>query len=341
MEWATGALTALWAALVELDRSALKLAFERHGLDWLWTQLRDYVFNWKLWLFAVGPALLLERWLPVFRVKRMLTPQHWMDAIYPLPNAALSALAITAIVVWIKEFYATYLPFVNTGVLDGQPLLLQGIGVLVITDFANYVSHRTAHTIPWLWHFHAIHHSQAQLNAFTTQRGHPAEQIYQIVIRALPIGFFGGSSFTWIGYLVLNQFWGYFTHSNSRINLGWLKYALVTPQYHRIHHSIDPRHYSRNYSDKLILWDWLFGSLHPRFDEYPETGVEGTEWILERSAAPRELASAWVRQMIYPLVMICGSVAVALGRARPLPPARRVARLGKRSLGPPPAARRI
>ena len=68
------------------------------------------------------------------------------------------------------------------------------------------------------------------------------------------------------------------------------------------------------------LWDWLFGSLHPRFDEYPETGVKGTEWILERSAAPREIASAWVRQMIYPFVMIYGSVAVALGRARPLPP---------------------
>lgn len=311
MEGLLDAFAAGWAALLDLDHSALKAVVEQQGLGWLWAVLRDYVFNWNLWLLGIGPALLLERWVPAFRLERVFTPQHMMDAIYPLLNAVLSAVAITAVVVGIKGFYATYLPFVNTRMLDEKPLWVQGIAVFLLTDFVSYVTHRMSHAIPWLWHIHTIHHSQRELNAFTTQRNHPAEAIYKTLIQALPLGFFGGSSFTWIGYLLLNQFWGYFTHSNSRTNLGWFRYVLVTPQYHRIHHSIDPRHHSRNYSDKLILWDWLLGSLHPRFDEYPKTGVSGTEWILERNATPLGLASAWGRQMIYPFATIYRSLTTA------------------------------
>jgi sterol desaturase/sphingolipid hydroxylase (fatty acid hydroxylase superfamily) len=67
-------------------------------------------------------------------------------------------------------------------------------------------------------------------------------------------------------------------HANIRSNFGPLKHVLVTPQSHRIHHSIEPRHQDRNFSVILTVWDRLFGTLYPSYDEYPQTGVADVEF---------------------------------------------------------------
>jgi sterol desaturase/sphingolipid hydroxylase (fatty acid hydroxylase superfamily) len=165
------------------------------------------VFSYKTWLIGLLPALLLERFRPVFRSEKIISKHLLMDAVYPLFRAIFGVLVVAAVLTTIAEAYKTYLPFLNTGLLDGKPLWVQGLGVFLITDLMFYVSHRLLHEVRWLWYFHAIHHSQTHLNPLTTHRGHPAESVIKTIIRTVPIGFVGGEPTTWVVFLVLNNFW--------------------------------------------------------------------------------------------------------------------------------------
>lgn len=290
----------------DADKAWLKNAFFSNGMGWLWEFLRDYLFNHWIWLFGLLPALLLERLRPVFS-GRVFDRHLLMDGVYPFFNALVGVLATAVVVATIAEFYRSQVPFINTGLLDGKPLWLQAVGVFLITDLMFYISHRLLHEIRWFWYFHAIHHSQTRLNPLTTFRSHPGELVLKTIIRTIPIGVVGGEPSTWFVFLVLNNFWGYFIHANIRTGLGILGRVIVTPQYHRIHHSIEPRHFDKNYGERLVLWDWLFGTLY-RGDEYPKTGVPDTAWIMETGSRPHELLRAYACQLAYPFVMIGRSV---------------------------------
>lgn len=292
---------------LEINKEVLKAYFYDAGLNWVWDFTRDYLLNFRLWLLAAA-ALALERYKPVFRYSGIINKNLVFDGLYPIFTLPIRVFVIAGMVIGISGFYETYIPFANTEILDGQPLWVQAIGIFLITDLMFYVSHRISHEVPWLWHFHAIHHSQRDLNPFTTNREHPGEKIFKTIIRTIPIGFIGGEPSTWVVYLTLNSFWGYFIHSNIKMNLGALKYILVTPQYHRVHHSIERQHFDKNYGERLVIWDFLFGTLHRNFSDYPETGVKNTEWIIEKSGKPSELIRAWCAQMIYPFYMIGKSV---------------------------------
>ncbi|MEM1439241.1 MAG: sterol desaturase family protein [Pseudomonadota bacterium] len=293
-----------------LTKAGLKELFYSNGLDWLWVFIRDYIFNYKVWIGGLLPALLLERLMPAFPDrKKLLTPNLILDAIYPLLVLVIQVFVISAIVAAIVAFYRTYLPFANTGLLNDQPVWIQAVGIFLITDLMFYVSHRTMHEVKWLWHFHTIHHCQTNMNPMTTNRVHPFESVFKTIIRTIPIGFVGGSPTTWVVFLVLNNFWGYFIHSNIRMNFGILKHVLVTPQYHRVHHSRQPEHFDKNYGERLVIWDQLFRSHYPGLDDYPETGVKDADWVVEKSHSPKELGRAFVAQMVYPFYMIYRSIA--------------------------------
>lgn len=294
--------------LLGIEKGNLKLLFEENGLMWLWEFFRNYLFSYRVWLFGFLPAVLLQFWRPVFKEHNRITPELVVDALYPLFSAILNVVAVTAAVIAVSEFYSAYLPFANTGLLDDKPLWLQGLGVFLITDIMFYISHRALHEVRWFWYFHAIHHSQTHLNPLTTNRVHPFQTIISAVIRTLPIGIVGGEPTTYVLFTVFNFFWGFFIHANVRINLGFLKYILVTPQFHRVHHSVEEPHFDKNYGERLIIWDWMFRSMYKGFDEYPRTGVPDTEWIMAKSFNPLELLRAVACQMIYPFVMIYRSI---------------------------------
>jgi sterol desaturase/sphingolipid hydroxylase (fatty acid hydroxylase superfamily) len=76
--------------------------------------------------------------------------------------------------------------------------------------------------------------------------------------------------------ILVFQMPGYFIHLNSRIRFGASGRIFACPQTHRVHHSIEPRHYDQNFAAVFSLWDSLFGTYyHPAKDEWPETGVVG------------------------------------------------------------------
>jgi sterol desaturase/sphingolipid hydroxylase (fatty acid hydroxylase superfamily) len=146
---------------------------------------------------------------------------------------------------------------------------------IVIDDFFFYWLHRAYHAWRPLWRFHRTHHAARELNALSSS-AHVVEGILHVPFVALPVallvhpdpGFASGIVMATAGLH------GYFNHSSTKLNLGRLRYLLVDNRFHRIHHSLEQRHYDRNFGNSLSIWDQMFGTAHfPARDEWPATGL--------------------------------------------------------------------
>ncbi len=193
-----------------------------------------------------------------------------------------------------------YFPWLRIELISDAPVWIKFLIVVLFDDFLAYWSHRLRHRYRPLWHFHAVHHSQERLNPFTTKRFHPLENLFhKLVILMIPMAIVGGSLEMWYLYFLLDAVWDYFIHSNLRINLGPLRHILVTPQYHRLHHSRDKEQFDRNFSDRFVLWDQLFGTAYTDYSRYPQTGVQDYP-----NEASGNFLRAHLRDLIYPFRMI-------------------------------------
>lgn len=306
------------ARLLSEATVSVKALFVDHGAGELWSVLRDHVLSYRMWLVCCLPALGLEALLPAEEHSPKRGRAFWLDFWYPVLGAIFATPFTSIFVVGVRQFYGEHLPFLNTGLLDGKPMWLQLIGAFVITDFALYLSHFVRHKIRWFWHFHAIHHSQEDLNAMTTHRVHVAEAIITTTVIFVPLAFVGGSPITWTVFVLLNGFWGYFIHANIRTNLGPLRYLVVSPQFHRVHHSKLPEHWDKNYGERLLVWDWMFGTLYRDFECYPPTGVISMpRWAVDANSGVRGFTAAWFRQFAYPFVEIGSSIAAIAALRQP------------------------
>ena len=104
-----------------------------------------------------------------------------------------------------------------------------------------------------------------------------------------------------MGWTVFTKTYEVFTHSNIRTNLGFLKYVLVTPQSHRVHHSSRPEHQDKNFGTMFSIWDFIFGTQCLDFDVYPETGVRDRNVPLSMQTSLSGTAMIFSKQLVYPL----------------------------------------
>jgi sterol desaturase/sphingolipid hydroxylase (fatty acid hydroxylase superfamily) len=302
---------------VHVVKATVKAWLYAHSLQRVWDVARDYVFDYHLWLVAIIPCWLLETFLPAMMERESHRASRWLDFCYPVFGGLVLAPFTAIVISGIDHFARAHLTFARTGLLDHRPMAVQFIGAFLIMDFAGYIAHYLKHKVKWLWYFHAIHHSQENLNPFTANRAHFGDAVITSAVWIVPITIAGGPPLTWTAYVVLTQAWSYFVHSNVKVELGPLRYLLVSPQYHRIHHSARPEHWNKNFCDRLAIWDWLFGTVCRDATVYPETGVPDMEsWAIEHDAAPSAVAATWVRQTAYPFIKIWESIGDTL-RIRP------------------------
>src|SRR6185312_10222289 len=102
-------------------------------------------------------------------------------------NIFLLAVISAVVVVGMKGMLDACLPFLNTGLLDNQPVWLQGGVTFLAIDFTAYASHRLRHRVECLWFFHAIHHSQRVMNPLANLRFHPFDLVFDTTLRAAPM----------------------------------------------------------------------------------------------------------------------------------------------------------
>lgn len=157
------------------------------------------------------------------------------------------------------EFYAW---------LASLPFALQAAATLVIGELVYYWAHRWSHEVPFLWRFHAIHHSPTSLDWLVNTRAHPLDLAFSrslivVVLSLLGLAEGASSDLAAIVALVIifNTSWGFFIHSNLRVRLGPLEHLITTPAFHHWHHGNDAGEYANKNYAALFPWiDRLFGT---------------------------------------------------------------------------------
>ncbi len=228
-------------------------------------------------------GLVLERFFPAEK------QQPWRHIVFNLMYLPLYLASFA----FLAPIIASTLPahdFTLFRLELGATLLgsvFQILLVFFLADFFYYLWHRAQHTWQPLWRIHELHHTERSLNVTTASRHHWLEETLRPLVVAFPLGLIlqiEPSKFLFVGFAM--SAWPYFIHSNLRLNLGKLSHVLVGPQYHRVHHSIEPQHWNRNFAAFSPLWDYLFGTVYiPRRDEFPATGLTDRDGEAKTSAA--------------------------------------------------------
>jgi sterol desaturase/sphingolipid hydroxylase (fatty acid hydroxylase superfamily) len=157
------------------------------------------------------------------------------------------------------------------------PLAFQLVFGGFLAEGSSYWQHRLFHRVPWLWRFHALHHSGGRLNLVRAGRFHFVDIGPGAFMALLPFVLLGAPDtvLTWVA--VLNGALGVLDHSNIRMRTpAWLDWLVCTPAVHRHHHSRVSREGDRNFGTLVMLFDVLFGSYErPRTAGPPAVGLEG------------------------------------------------------------------
>ena len=152
-------------------------------------------------------------------------------------------------------------------------VVIASIAAAYVGDFFYYWCHRIQHRC--FWRFHAIHHSVREMSGITSYH-HVSEQVFKFILYMVPLTILTRDPFSVPILGSLLSFQGFYIHSPTRINFGPLGRYFVDNRFHRIHHSVETRHFDKNFGIFTTLWDSLFGTAYfPAPDEWPATGVEG------------------------------------------------------------------
>jgi sterol desaturase/sphingolipid hydroxylase (fatty acid hydroxylase superfamily) len=143
------------------------------------------------------------------------------------------------------------------------PIIVEIFAALIILDLAIYWQHRMFHFFPWLWRMHRVHHSDLGFDASLGVRFHPFEIALSQAYKLGAIALLGASPAAVVLYEILLMAFALMTHSNIRLPLkldALLRIIFVTPDFHRVHHSVYREETDSNYGNILSLWDRLFSS---------------------------------------------------------------------------------
>ena len=171
----------------------------------------------------------------------------------------------------------------------------QMLAVLFVRDCLIYLRHRIFHTRP-IWAFHSIHHSSEEVNWISAVRFHPAENSIEATGEIL---LFLGCRIIGVNASVLSLaamiigFYNLFIHSNLRWTFGPLRYVIVSPVFHRWHHSDKPEARDKNFAAMFSLIDLALGTFYMPMDSMPETTGLSEQ---EKAVHPRTLGG----QLLYP-----------------------------------------
>jgi sterol desaturase/sphingolipid hydroxylase (fatty acid hydroxylase superfamily) len=218
--------------------------------------------------------LLVERCWPLRRRVDRWLRRIIINAAVAVPSFVVLRLLLIPIVIAA----ATWARGQNFGIVRGLGLTPwpAGIVAILLLDYTMFLWHWLNHRVPLLWRFHHVHHSDLDLDVSTSFRFHFGEILLSVLVRSIQVMVAGASPAAALIYEILLEASTAFHHSNLRLpitrerGLSWL---IMTPRAHGIHHSIVGRETNSNYSNLLILWDRLHGTL--RLNVRQETVVVG------------------------------------------------------------------
>jgi sterol desaturase/sphingolipid hydroxylase (fatty acid hydroxylase superfamily) len=137
------------------------------------------------------------------------------------------------------------------------------IVAMVLLDLALYFQHIMFHAVPTLWRLHRVHHSDLDFDATTGIRFHPVEILISTAIKCAVVAAIGAAPIAVLAFEVLLNAAALFNHANASLPAAvepWLRWLVVTPDVHRLHHSEQYDESSSNFGFNLPWWDRIFGT---------------------------------------------------------------------------------
>ncbi len=178
---------------------------------------------------------------------------------------------------------------------------------VVLLDFAIYLQHVMVHAIPALWRLHRMHHADLDYDVTTGARFHPIEILLSMGIKLTVVTLLGAPPLAVLIFEVILNATAMFNHGNILIPSAidrLLRWFVVTPDMHRVHHSVVPEETNSNFGFNLPWWDRLFGT----YRDQPAAGHEGMTIGIEQFRDQKNLRLDWL--LVQPFLGKAGEYAI-------------------------------
>ena len=256
------------------------------GLDW---------FLWNL----LGYSLVFIPIERVFaRVPQAIFRQSWRtDLAYFMVSSLLVQLTTLLTMQPATVFFVwAAIPGVRAWI-GGLPFVVQFVGILIVSDLTQYWVHRAFHRVPWLWRFHAIHHSIESMDWLAGSRLHLVDVAVTRALTYVPIYLLGFSHAPLVVYIAFVSVQATFIHANVRWTFRPLRLILATPQFHHWHHAVEREAIDKNFAVHLPIIDRVFGTYYHPPDRWPSAyGLAGGV----------EIRGGYFRQFVQPFRSVAG-----------------------------------
>jgi sterol desaturase/sphingolipid hydroxylase (fatty acid hydroxylase superfamily) len=252
------------------------------GLDWFILDLLGSTI-----IFAA-----LERLFPLYQ-NQPLFRSHWQnDLIHFGFNHLLIGFMLLVVNYAIHHVFGWMVKHQLQAWVQGLWFVPQLLLCVFIADFVEYWTHRAYHEVPFLWRFHAVHHSAETLDWLAGSRLHFLEIIVTRVLILGALYVAGFSKHVLDAYILVVGFQAVFNHANIHVNWGPLRHVIVTPDFHHWHHSSDDEAIDRNYAAHFSFIDRFFKTAVDSEKQFPEKyGVVGDY-----------VPDGFVKQQLFPFV---------------------------------------
>ena len=228
----------------------------------------------------------LEAWLP----RRQRSAGRWLRWPSNLGVVVLDSVVVRFVFPTAAVGLALAFEGRGVGLLPwlGLPQPLAILLAVVLLDLAVYLQHVMFHAVPALWRLHRMHHADLDFDVTTGLRFHPIEILLSMGVKLMVVVALGAPAVAVLVFEVLLNATAMFNHANLRLPERLdraLRLVLVTPDMHRVHHSVVPRETNSNFGFNLAVWDRLFGTYRAQ----PAAGHEAMAIGIEQFRDPREL----------------------------------------------------
>lgn len=227
--------------------------------------MEDLVINYEREIRLVtffGLLAVMAVWELISPRRRLTTPKmlRWLNNIsLVFPNTLIVRLLFPTAAIGV----AIYTNEQHWGLLNSLPLgaTFSVLIAVVLLNLAIYLQHVVVHHVPLLWKLHRVHHADPDIDVTTGSRFHPLEMILSILIKFTIILLLGAPVVAVIIFEVLLNATAMFNHSNIKIPKQLdkiIRLFIVTPDMHRVHHSVEIDETNSNFGFNLSCWDRLF-----------------------------------------------------------------------------------
>jgi sterol desaturase/sphingolipid hydroxylase (fatty acid hydroxylase superfamily) len=224
--------------------------------------VKSYTANplswWTTGITMMGAVLLVicERIWPHTPHQKLFRPGFFNDFFW---YTVVQSYVLGLIIFGVLNAFDAVAPFQRFTIIREWPLLGQVVFFVVLHDFYIYWFHRFQHHSRLFWRTHEAHHSTLDVDWLSGSRSHSLEILINQSVEFTPIILLASPEVALIKGCI-DAVWGMYIHSNVDVRSGWLQFVINGPEMHRWHHATDDEAHNKNFSTKIAVWDWLFGT---------------------------------------------------------------------------------